>query len=498
LLEKGVFQFVDESVVPHGTRIFNSRFVDEVKHKGTDQAFEKSRLVVQAYNDQGKELILTQSPTIQRVSQRLILALAPTLNCSVYVRDISQAYVQSTTHLNRDFYVRPPPEIDNILHLEKGTILKVIKPLYGIPEAGNHWFRTYHRHHTDKLNMAESSFDPCLLYTHGTAFGVVGLQTDDTLFFGDQAFTELEEGQLKQAKFLAKDREMLTTQSPIKFNGGQIKLEGNSITLTQEPQCQNLKLVALKNVNITSSRGQIRNAVTPKDQYVSQRARGAYIATVCQPEASFDLSFAAQVVNPKEDDAKKLNKRLRWQIENQSRGLRFVKLDKTTLQLIVFTDASFANNLDNTSQIGFVITLADGSNNANIIHWSSIKCKRVTRSVLASELYGMAHGFDYGVVLKTTIEKILQTDLPLVICTDSKSLYECLVKLGTTREKRLMVDLMCLRQSYERRLITEIKWIDGNENPADSMTKSAPCAALRKLIDTNKIELTTKEWVERD
>jgi hypothetical protein len=31
-----------------------------------------------------------------------------------------------------------------------------------------------------------------------------------------------------------------------------------------------------------------------------------------------------------------------------------------------------------------------------------------------------------------------------------------------------MVDLMCLRQSYERREITEIKWIDGNSNPADA------------------------------
>ena len=28
------------------------------------------------------------------------------------------------------------------------------------------------------------------------------------------------------------------------------------------------------------------------DQYIAQRARGAYIATVCQPEAAFDLSFA--------------------------------------------------------------------------------------------------------------------------------------------------------------------------------------------------------------
>lgn len=101
-------------------------------------------------------------------------------------------------------------------------------------------------------------------------------------------------------------------------------------------------------------------------------------------------------------------------------------------------------------------------------------------------------------LLKTTIERILQIELPLVLCTDSKSLYECMVKLGTTQEKRLMVDLMCLRQSYERRMITEIKWIDGNSNPADAMTKSKACQALRDLIDTNKIDLSTIQWVERE
>ena len=47
--------------------------------------------------------------------------------------------------------------------------------------------------------------------------------------------------------------------------------------------------------------------LTLKDQYVAQRARGAYVASVCQPEAAFNLSFAAQVINPKETNIKALN-----------------------------------------------------------------------------------------------------------------------------------------------------------------------------------------------
>jgi hypothetical protein len=497
LLEKGVFEVAHE--VPDDARIFKARFVDEVKNKDTNKAYEKSRLVVQAYNDDEKSLVLTQSPTIQRVSQRIILCITPMMNsnASLYLRDISQAYVQSTTLLNRDFYIRPPIELLQQLGLPTDSILKAIKPLYGVPEAGNHWFKTYHSHHVKELSMDQSTYDPCLLYSN-SPFGIVGLQTDDTLFLGDDVFAKQEQVQLHKAQFLAKDRECLSIGNNIKFNGGIIQLrDDGSVTLTQERQCKNLRLVANSTTDTTSSRGVTRKGLSTKEQYVAQRARGAYIASVCQPEAAYDLSVAAQAVDITDKDVKALNKRIQWQIQSGARGLHFVKLEKESLKLLVFTDASFANNKDLSSQIGYILVLADASGNANILHWSSIKCKRVTRSVLASELYAMVHGFDIGASIKATIEKILNIDLPLVLCTDSKSLYDCLVKLGTTQEKRLMIDVMCLRQAYERREITEVKWIDGNTNPADSMTKSKASNALKQLIDTNKVQLVVQEWVER-
>jgi len=44
LLEKGVFKVAND--VLKGVRIFNSKFVDKVKNKGTKKAFTKSRLVI--------------------------------------------------------------------------------------------------------------------------------------------------------------------------------------------------------------------------------------------------------------------------------------------------------------------------------------------------------------------------------------------------------------------------------------------------------------------
>jgi hypothetical protein len=49
-------------------RIFDFYFVDEIKNLDIDKAFKKSRLIVQAFDDSDKNLILTQSSIIQRVS----------------------------------------------------------------------------------------------------------------------------------------------------------------------------------------------------------------------------------------------------------------------------------------------------------------------------------------------------------------------------------------------------------------------------------------------
>jgi hypothetical protein len=325
------------------------------------------------------------------------------------------------------------------------------------------------------------------------------MQTDDTLIVADDTFAVREDEEIRHANIMCKPREQLTNDKPLKFNGAIITKDGQGITLTQKHTISHIRLVQDHAADTTNSRGKVRKAASPYEQYVAQRALGAYIASMTQPEASFDLSFAAQTMDPQKEDIKILNKRLQWQLDNPDRGLRFVPIDLRTARLIVFVDASFANNKDLSSQIGYVIVLADDANNANILHWSSTKCKRITRSVLASEMYGMANGFDAAAAIKSTLTQLLHLTepLPLVVCTDSKSLYECLVKLGTTQEKRLMIDLMCLRQSYERQEISEVRWIDGNSNPADAMTKSKPCRALQDLIDTNKLRINVDGWVER-
>jgi predicted PP-loop superfamily ATPase len=125
--------------VSFNARIFDSRFIDEIKNLDIDKAFEKSRVIVQAFDDSDKNLILTQSSTIQRVNQRLIVCLVAMFSkMKLYLRDITQTYVQSTLSLNCDFYIRFSHELIILMRISSTHVLKIMKSLYDVLETDNH------------------------------------------------------------------------------------------------------------------------------------------------------------------------------------------------------------------------------------------------------------------------------------------------------------------------------------------------------------------------
>jgi hypothetical protein len=189
LLKKHVFELITVDVVLRNVQIFNFRFVDEIKHSDTTDVYEKSRLVIQTYNDHEKTLMLTQSFTIQRISQRIILVLTAYISdCYLYLRDITHAYVQSNTSLNRKFFIRFSLE----LGLSKSSILQIIKSL--VFETEIHWFNTYQKHYKKKLSIIEVNLDSCLLHINRIEFikfihfEVVRLQTEDILILANDDF----------------------------------------------------------------------------------------------------------------------------------------------------------------------------------------------------------------------------------------------------------------------------------------------------------------------
>ena len=59
LITRGVFKFKKYNPTKFNkVYIFKSRIVNEIKGKATDALFKKSRLIIQGYNNNSKEIIL--------------------------------------------------------------------------------------------------------------------------------------------------------------------------------------------------------------------------------------------------------------------------------------------------------------------------------------------------------------------------------------------------------------------------------------------------------
>ena len=56
--------------------------------------------------------------------------------------------------LNQDFYIKAPLELNTALKVLQDIILKVVRLLYSIPKAGNHWFKIYHNYYIKELNIS--------------------------------------------------------------------------------------------------------------------------------------------------------------------------------------------------------------------------------------------------------------------------------------------------------------------------------------------------------
>jgi hypothetical protein len=167
--------------------------------------------------------------------------------------------------------------------------------------------------------MIQFIYDFCLLYILliiivQTGMSIIGMQTDDTLILADQSFAVVEEEAIHSAKLMTKTREQLISNNSLKFNDTRIERSdpNESIYYRQEAHIQDIQLIQSIESIITNARDKVRIKLTSKEQYVTQRAREAYLTSICQFEASFDLSHAAQFNDSTfcQNDVIALNKRL--------------------------------------------------------------------------------------------------------------------------------------------------------------------------------------------
>jgi hypothetical protein len=141
---------------------------------------------------------------------------------------------------------------------------------------------------------------------------IVDMQIDNILILADQSFAIIEEEAIHSVKIMTKTREQLNLEHFLKFNDIRIeRIDSNdTIYFRQEKHIQEIQLIKIEFIIIINARDKIKMMLISKKQYIAQRAREAYLISICQSEASFDLFYAAEIIEMSSDDIKILNRRL--------------------------------------------------------------------------------------------------------------------------------------------------------------------------------------------
>jgi hypothetical protein len=189
------------------------------------------------------------------------------------------------------------------------------------------------------------------------------------------------------------------------------------------------------------------------------------------------------------------NKIIKYLKSNVDLFLRYPKLDKSTLRLLAYSDASLHNNADLSSQLGYVILLSDATGLCCILSFRSFNSRRVARSSMAAETMAFADTFDAAFAIKHDLESMIGKFVPLLILTDSRPLFDVLICAKFTTEKRLMIDISAAREGFTRRDITNVCLIRSEHNVADAMTKLASNAALLHILKSNRVNHPIEQYV---
>ena len=88
--------------------------------------------------------------------------------------------------------------------------------------------------------------------------------------------------------------------------------------------------------------------------------------------------------------------------------------------------------------------------------------------------------------------------VPIEIFTDSKSLFDTISKLTSLSEKRLLIDVSAIRESYYAGDLDDVAHLSSEYNLADCLTKEKDSTLLKTLMTTGTLRHLVNQWIVKE
>jgi Reverse transcriptase (RNA-dependent DNA polymerase) len=222
-----------------------------------------------------KRAIVHDTARLSQRGTRLLFALAAIFGWKVWTEEVRRAYIQATGRSLRDVYITSLNGAENELRLKPHDALRLLRPLYGLAEAGDLWHSEFPSKHKNELGMQELESEPALYakFCADLICGMTGLYADDTTLSGTNSFAEWT---AKKSDYVTQPREVVSGNVLVQ----QFACDGCTwrIFLTQEQYAQGLQ--------------PLQSSI-----FATYRSRRMEVAWVnhTRPDIAYEVARAAQV-----------------------------------------------------------------------------------------------------------------------------------------------------------------------------------------------------------
>ena len=445
----------------------------------------KARLCVRGDMQRRPEDLDIRTTTLAARTFRCLLAIVAAFDLETWQMDAVNAYLNSW--LNHPIYCHFPPGMGR-----NANKLKIVKALYGLPEAGKRWQDDI-RETLLSLHLKPCPDDPALYSDHQM---IVMVFVDD--FFAvypkkASARAEAVKAALQQ-RYQMKDCGELT-----QFIGVRIVRDRSTRRLWINQASYIEKLIGRFNIpyqnrvktplpsafNMHDEPGDSNNTDTSfTTDYQQKIGSTLYAAVWTRPDTAWSNQvLSRRLTKPALRHMKAANHLLTYLYQTKDLSICYdgLRQSKSGKVFEGFSDASYADNSDRKSSAGYVFTLYGGP-----VDWVSQKQKVITTSTTEAELLALSAVARQSYWMKRLFSFITFDPIhEICLYCDNKQTVDLLnAERSIYRSKLRHIDiakLWIVQEISAGRL--KIRWIKSSDQSADGLTKQFTAAKQQAFIN---------------
>ena len=425
----------------------------------------------------------TFAPTSNMMTIRAVLATAARRDWEIHQVDIKSAYLHA--EVKEDIYMRPPPGY--LKPEDEGKVLKLLRSLYGLKQAGFEWSEELEKFFMD-IGFTRSQVDRAVYLKRSPDEHTVITVSVDDMAVTSKSLQHIEafKNQLRE-RFEISDLGELTWLLGLKIERDR---NARTITFSQNAYVDTI----LERFHLTDAKAALTpmdaGAVLSTDQSPTteaeretmqdvpyQRAIGSlmYAATSTRPDITFALAILSQFMrNPGRTHWEAAKHAMRYLKGSANLGLTLGTSD-TILE--AYVDADWASQPHRYSMSGYVILLHGGP-----VAWSTRKQSIIALSTAEAEYIALMAVAREVLYLQALLGELYEpVNLPTPINCDNQSAI-ALASNGKfhARTKHIDIRFHFVRDCVKNGIF-ELVYCPTEENVADIFTKPLSRPRHQKL-----------------